>query len=192
MANNNITKEAIRRAFLEVLTEKPLKKITVKDISDQCGINRNTFYYHYQDIPALLEDIFEGEVLRIIRKYPELNSVEDCVTAVMEFCLENKKAIMHITDSGNSNTYIKSLWRICEYVVTKYMDTLFPDAPVTADDRALWIRFLKCTLFGMICDWVGSGMKDEDIQVIRRLYVQVRGVSDTIMQNYIDNFIPEK
>lgn len=192
MSNNNITKEAIRHAFLDVLKEKPYKKVTVKDISERCGINRNTFYYHYQDIPALFEDIFECEVSRIIEKYPELTSVDDCVTAVMEFGLENKKAIMHIYDSFNGVTYMRSLWRICEYVVAKYIDTLFPEDPMTAEDRALWNRFLKCTLFGMTAKWIDSGMKDEDIEIVRRLYAQTRGVAEMIMQNYKDHFAPGK
>ena len=75
MANVNITKRAIQEAFLAVLNEKPLGKITVKDITDRCGINRNTFYYHYQDIPALLEEICQNQVEDIISKYPTLNSI---------------------------------------------------------------------------------------------------------------------
>jgi len=55
VANVNITKRAIQEAFLAVLNEKSLGKITVKDITDRCGINRNTFYYHFADIPALAE-----------------------------------------------------------------------------------------------------------------------------------------
>ena len=41
----NRTKDAIAAAFFELLTERSLSKITVKDIVDRCGINRNTFYY---------------------------------------------------------------------------------------------------------------------------------------------------
>lgn len=43
MSNSNFTKKAIQDAFLELLNEKPLGKITVKDISEKCGVNRNTF-----------------------------------------------------------------------------------------------------------------------------------------------------
>ena len=48
----NRTKDAIKQTFLELLNEKPLNQITVKMIVEQCGINRNSFYYHYQDLPA--------------------------------------------------------------------------------------------------------------------------------------------
>ena len=46
------TKEIIIQTLLELLNEKPLAKITVKDIVERCGVNRNTFYYHFRDIPC--------------------------------------------------------------------------------------------------------------------------------------------
>lgn len=49
------TKEIIRDAFWELLEEKPYNKITVQDIVNRCQVNRNTFYYHFQNIPALME-----------------------------------------------------------------------------------------------------------------------------------------
>ena len=60
------TKKAIIEAFIEQLGERPLDKITVKDIVTRCGVNRNTFYYYYQDIYALFSDIFELETQRIL------------------------------------------------------------------------------------------------------------------------------
>ena len=53
----SFTKQAIRESFLRLLDEYPLRDITVKMIVETCGINRKSFYYHYQDIPALLEEI---------------------------------------------------------------------------------------------------------------------------------------
>ena len=72
MANMNITKRVIREAFVELLNERALSKITVKDITDRCGINRNTFYYHYQDVPALVEEICSIQVDRIVLRWIEL------------------------------------------------------------------------------------------------------------------------
>ena len=48
------TKEIIIQTLLELLNEKPLAKITVKDIVERCGVNRNTFYYHFRDIPDVM------------------------------------------------------------------------------------------------------------------------------------------
>ena len=53
----NFTKIAIQQSFLRLLRQRPITKITVKDIVEDCGINRNSFYYHFQDLPQLLETV---------------------------------------------------------------------------------------------------------------------------------------
>ncbi len=57
----NFTKKAIRESFLKLLTQRPLSQITVKDIVADCGINRNTFYYYFEDISNLIENIVEED-----------------------------------------------------------------------------------------------------------------------------------
>jgi AcrR family transcriptional regulator len=54
---SNFTKEAIKQSFIKLLEARPLKQITVRDIVEDCGINRNSFYYHFPDVPTLLEEI---------------------------------------------------------------------------------------------------------------------------------------
>ena len=53
------TKKIIKDAFWELLEEKPYNKITVRDIVNRCCVNRNTFYYYFQDIPTLMVDSIE-------------------------------------------------------------------------------------------------------------------------------------
>ena len=53
-------------SMLRLLEERPLNRITVKDIVEDCGINRNTFYYHFEDIPALIEAIILEQVNQIM------------------------------------------------------------------------------------------------------------------------------
>ena len=54
---SNLTEQAIKAFFLKLLEQRPLTRITVRDITDDCGINRNSFYYHFHDIPQLMEKI---------------------------------------------------------------------------------------------------------------------------------------
>ncbi|MBR4089483.1 MAG: TetR family transcriptional regulator, partial [Mogibacterium sp.] len=158
MSNSKITERAIEEAFLEILNDRPLSKISVKDITDRCGINRNTFYYHYRDVPELLERFCQNHFDNIVAKYLSVSSLDECLEACMHISLIYKKAIYHIYYSSCRETYVASLWRICEYVVSKYADTVFPDAPIGDRDRVLFIRFLKCSLFGIIVDWITTGM----------------------------------
>ena len=72
-----LTKRAIKESFVNLLNERPLNKISVRDITDKCGINRNSFYYHYQDIPALMEEILTEQIDDIIEKYSGTDSLDE-------------------------------------------------------------------------------------------------------------------
>ena len=61
----SFTKKAIVESFLHLVGKKPIDKITVRDIVDDCGINRNTFYYYFQDIYVVLEDLCRALFHRI-------------------------------------------------------------------------------------------------------------------------------
>ena len=63
----NFTKQAIKASFMKLLSQKPLNKISVRDIVEDCGINRNSFYYHFQDIPSLLGEIVTEQTDQLIR-----------------------------------------------------------------------------------------------------------------------------
>ena len=89
----NFTQKAIRASFIKLLNQKPLSQITIKDIVDDCGVNRNTFYYYFQDLPDLVETITKEEAQRVIQLYPAIDSIEQCLDALIDFALENRKAV---------------------------------------------------------------------------------------------------
>ena len=62
MANSNITKKALAQSLKELGATKNLDKITVADITDHCGVNRQTFYYHFNDKYELLSWIYTQDL----------------------------------------------------------------------------------------------------------------------------------
>ena len=74
---SKFTRDAIKNSFIKLLNERPLSQIKVKDIVEDCGINRNTFYYYFHDIPSLIEEMVMEEAERIIREYPSPETIED-------------------------------------------------------------------------------------------------------------------
>ena len=101
----NFTKQAIKASFIKLLNERPLNQITVKDIVEDCGINRNSFYYHFADLPTLLEEVIMEQANNIINEYPSIDSMEMCMDAIISFALKNKKAVYHIFNSVNRGMY---------------------------------------------------------------------------------------
>lgn len=167
------TKKAIRESFVKLLNERPLSQITVKDIVDACGINRNTFYYYFQDLPQLVETIVNEDAQRIIREHPTIGSIEDCLNAMISFALENRKAVMHIYRSLNRDTYERYQWKICEHTVRTYVDGILSGRKVAEEDRQLIIDYLKCVCFGLAMGWLESGMQ-EGIQARFRRICELR------------------
>ena len=72
---SHLTEQAIQATFIRLLNERPLDKITVRDLADECGISRNTFYYHYHDIYELLEKMFEGEKERMLQDMQDISTI---------------------------------------------------------------------------------------------------------------------
>ena len=101
----NFTRQAIKTSFIKLLEEMPLSKISVRSIVEDCGINRNSFYYHFEDIPSLIEEIIKEDVDALITQCASIQSMEDCVRLAFQFATKNKKAVLHLYDSASRDIY---------------------------------------------------------------------------------------
>lgn len=167
------TKQAIRNSFIKLLNERPVSQIRIKDIVEDCGINRNSFYYHYQDMPSMIEEIILDEVNIMIRQYPTIDSVEKCLDVAISFALENRRAAMHLYHSSNRDLFEQYLWRACDYTVRTYFAAAFAEYPIEESDKSSIIQHCKWLCFGAAVDWLNGGMK-EDIQMIFHRICQLR------------------
>ena len=162
MNSLNRTKDAIVDAFGELLTERPLNKITVKDIVDRCGINRNTFYYHFEGIPSLMEQTVKYMTDQIIQAHSKFGSPMDCIAPFVQYCTDHKKAILHIYRSVQREVFLTYLDRAAMYTVSQYVEAttagLFSSESQTKETKLL-IRYYKCTLVGSLLDWLDAGME---------------------------------
>ena len=178
----NFTERAIKEAFLTLLNERPLNKITVKDITDLCGINRNSFYYHFQDIPSLIQLVFTGEINRIIKEHPNIDSLESTVEISTSLLLNNRKAIFHIYNSVNRGMFEQYFWQVCEQTVNVYLKTAFSDIEISPEDKQVISTYYQCTLFGIVLGWLQRGMKDDINPLVKRLFELRHGFSEIMIQ----------
>lgn len=178
----SFTQRAIKESFIKLLNQRPLKQITVKDIVEDCGINRNTFYYHFEDIPTLLKEIVTEQAELIIEKYPSIDSIETCLEAALQFALENKKAVLHIYHSVNRDIYEYYLMNVCDYVVRTYINTLFTIHQMSESDRGLIVRLYKCECFGIIIEWMNNDMKDDILDDFHRLCELRKGFAEELIE----------
>ena len=156
-------------SFIKLLNERPLNQITVKDIVEDCGVNRNSFYYHFADIPTLLSQIITENADRIIAQHASASSLEECAAAMVEFSLENKRAVLHIFRSANRDLLERYLLHICQHMVTMYASAAFGSVDISAGDKEVLSRFYKCQCFGQTIEWLSSGMSYDIMAQFHRL-----------------------
>lgn len=177
----NFTKAAIRGSFMKLLNERPLSQITVRDIVSDCGVNRNTFYYYFEDIPKLVEEIFTDELEDIIHKYPTVEKIEDCLEAVIDSAISQKRAVLHIYNSINREIYEQYLWNVCDHVVSIYIDTLLVGRNVAENDVFVIKKYLESLGFGIVSNWLRSGMKDDVRSALERICSIKKGMVEEMI-----------
>ncbi len=178
------TKKAIRNSFIKLLNEKPLKQITVRDIVDDCGVNRNTFYYHFQDIPQLIETIIQDYADQVILEHPAMNSVEEYVDTIIGFALKNRNAVLHIYRSVNRDIYEQYQWRVCEHTAKTFVNQLLEGCSADESDRKILIDYIKCVCFGIVMGWLEEGMQTDIRPYAHRLFELKQGDLDLMIQRF--------
>ena len=179
---SSLTRRVIMESLLKLLDERPLSKISIKDIVEDCGINRNTFYYHFADLPDLVEAIVRDEADRILEGYHGVSSLEECIAAAMKLSTDHKRAVMHIYNSDNRDIYERYLMEICDHVATAFIDNMIAGRPVGEGDRAVIIQSYKCELFGHIVDWLSQGMRHDLQAQFMRLCELRRGLTEEVLR----------
>ncbi len=183
----NFTKKAIRDSFVKILNQKPLNQISVRDIVEDCGVNRNTFYYHYHDIPQLVEETVNEEIDRIIREHPVIDSVDEGVNALIGFTLENRKAVLHIYQSVSRDVFERHYWKVCDHVVTALVGQMLKEQNISEKNRQMFLDYAMCVCFGLTMGWLNSGMKSDIREFSRWLFGMKQGTLEEMLARCEEN-----
>ncbi len=180
------TKEAIVRSFGELLREKPFNKITVKDIVERCGITRNTFYYHFHDIPALLEERVTEEVERIITLHYKADQPIECLIPLIQYCEEHREALLHIYRYVNKDLLLPALNQVTVHLMEEFFDARAQGKDVDREDVDVLILFYKSAFMGILLDWLENNMKYDLGDKVRRLGELAEGTSGQIYARAVE------
>ena len=179
-------KETIKAAFIRLLEERPLREITVKDIVEDCGVNRNTFYYHFRDILALLEEIIVDQANRIIAEQGPALTMADCLETAARFAQEHRLAVLHINQSAHRDLFEFCLMDVCRRIVEDYAAAAIGSVPIPREDQEVIIRFYQCELFGQIMAWLNDGMRYDISKQFRRLCQLADGTTERMLRRAIE------
>lgn len=165
------TKELIRNVFWQLASKNKLKDITVSEIAKVCEINRNTFYYYYEDIYALIKEILDEELERIDIQFNETLSWEESFLEASEFILKNKKAVYNIFKSVERKTMYDYIFNVSGIVMNKYVESESRRKSIKAseDDKRLIGDFYQAALTSFMVKWIDDGMLEEPNSIVYRI-----------------------
>ena len=175
-------RSAIMGSLMKLLNERPLNRITVRDIVEDCGVNRNTFYYHFEDISAVIEAVILEEVNRIMEDYTDIASLEDCFDAALRLGHDHRNAIYHIYNSSNRDFLERRLMEICRHVATRFVDRSAEGLDIRPMDRDIIIHSYQCEFFGYIIDWLNNGMDAGAEARVKRICALRAGSTAAMLQ----------
>ena len=155
------TKRALQQSFLSLLNQRPFDKISVVDIAEHCGVNRNTFYYYYADIYALLEDVFQQQLQVITETCRKTGTWQAFFKALTAFARSNKKAVYHIYHSVNQDWLERFLYDNAHRAMVDYVSREARGLDVTPRDIHVLAAFYTAALLGLLITWINGGMQED-------------------------------
>ena len=163
------TKQALVDSLKQLLTKKSFSKITVTEIVENCGYNRKTFYYYYQDLYAVLTEIFESELEAVLGGVKEHVTWEEGIAQAVQIALQHKRAIYHVYHSMQRETLEKYLYNVAGEVMRRYVERQSAGIHASQGDKDIIAQFYQSALTEMVLNWIGQGMKEDGLEMITRM-----------------------
>lgn len=165
------TKKSLAAALKELAQEKPFSKITVSQLIARCGFNRNTFYYHFEDIYALLKWTLEQEAIAVVKEFDLMVDYEEAIYFVMDYVEQNDKFLNNLCNSVGRDE-LKSFFYadfigISRSIIDKAES--IEQLCVSEDFKTFLGQFYTEAIAGILMNWITNRSvrhRDQTVQYI--------------------------
>lgn len=152
------TKQALADVLKEMLSTKTLDKITVKDLVEACKLNRQTFYYHFQDIYDLLGWIYKTEALGAIQNNKSYATWQQGLLIILEYVESNKALCMNTYRSLGKEHLEMFLNQVLFELLSSVINEVSTSHAIPKEDKAFIVQFYSHAFAGTLLDWIKCGM----------------------------------
>ena len=149
------TKKLLSESLKKAMRSKAFSKITVSEIINDCGVNRKTFYYHFEDIFALLKWMLEEEAIEVVKHFDLLADYEEAIRFVMNYVDENDYIISCVYDSIGRDQMKRFFYTDFLGITKSLIDAaeIEFDKRIDPDFKEYVAKFYTEALSGMLIDW---------------------------------------
>lgn len=158
MSDSLITKRAIANALKELCRAKPFDKISIADITTACGLNRQTFYYHFQDKYELLSWIYFQDNFSRITENISFDNWDQKILEMLRIMTGEKVFYMN-TLKEQERTFESYLFSMAKALFLEAIIKLDERCKLSEQEREFDAEFYAYGICGVILSWAERGMK---------------------------------
>lgn len=180
----NLTKKALSQALKELMTTIPFEKITINDVTNEAGVSRNTFYYHFSDINELLEWTFDNEIVKGLESYEDLNTWRDGLLSVLNYTEENRKFCLNTFHSLNRDRLEIFLYNITYHMLISIMDQSYDETVLDTTLKNEIADFYGRAIVAQVIHWLITRLEEPKTELIDRIESVTKGTIELIIKNH--------
>lgn len=171
----DMTKQALEASLKRLLLTKPVTKITINDIAEDCGISRGTFYYHFQDIYDLVEWTTREDARRVLEGNRSYDTWQQGFLNIFRAVEENKPFILNVYRHVSREQIEQFLYQVVYGLLREVVEERSAGMTVKEEDKRFIADFYKFAFVGMMLNWIQGDMKEDPEAIIARLSVLIEG-----------------
>ena len=172
---SQITKRALEQSLKNLLQQKPLSKITISDITEDCGISRMTFYYHFKDIYDLVEWACAEDAARALQNKKTYDTWQQGFVQIFHAVRENKVFVMNVYRCVNREQVEKYLVPLTDQLIMGVITERAAGMTVREADQQFIAQVYSYAFVGIMLDWIRDDMRADPEELVNRLAMVIRG-----------------
>ena len=172
---SQVTKRALEQSLKHLLLKKPLTKITVGDITEDCGINRMTFYYHFKDIYDLVEWSCLEDAKRALEEKKTYDTWQQGFLQIFKAVQENKPFILNVYRCVHREQVEKYLQPLVDQLLLNVINEEAAGITVRDEDKQFIAQVYSYMFIGLMLDWIKDDMREDPQQIVEKLSKLIKG-----------------
>ena len=172
---SDITKHVLKASLKHMLLKKPLNKITISDIDEDCGISRMTFYYHFKDIYDLVEWACAEDAARALQNKKTYDTWQQGFVQIFHAVRENKVFVMNVYRCVNREQVEKYLVPLTDQLIMGVITERAAGMTVREADQQFIAQVYSYAFVGIMLDWIRDDMRADPEELVNRLAMVIRG-----------------
>lgn len=181
---SQITKRALEESLKRMLLKKPVNKITISDITEDCGINRMTFYYHFRDIYDLIEWACVEDAAKALDGKKTYDTWQQGFLQIFQAVLDNKPFIQNVYNSVSREQVETYLYTLTQNLLMGVIEEKAEGIEIRDTDKNFIADFYKFAFIGLLLDWIKNGMRKDPQQIVDQLSILIDGDITKALDKY--------